>query len=128
MEIVPKQPSRNGPEEWFRGQVWIDSIVAGHEAPRPSVLVVRFAPGSRTAWHSHEVGQTLFVTEGRGLVQSRGDRIVEMHEGDVVYTPGGEEHWHGATADHFMSHLSITEGATQWGAHVTDAEYDAERG
>ena len=35
----------------------------------------------------------------------------------------GEEHWHGASPGHFMTHLSITEGGPHWGPHVTDAEY-----
>ena len=48
---------------------------------------------------------------------------LEIRPGDVIYTPEGEEHWHGATPEHFMTHLSITEGALYWGDHVTDAEY-----
>jgi quercetin dioxygenase-like cupin family protein len=123
MEIVPRQPSVKGPSEWFTGDVWIDVIARGQEQSRLNVAAVRFAPGARTAWHSHTLGQTLYVTEGRGLVQSRGDRMVEVHPGDVVYTPTGEEHWHGATRDHFMVHLSMTEGEAHWGDHVTDAEY-----
>ena len=67
-------------------------------------------------------------------MQSRGGDIVDIRSGDVVHTPGDEWHWHGATADHFMAHLSMTEGVedghgpeTQWGAHVTDAEYRGEQ-
>ena len=86
---------------------------------------VHFSPGARTAWHSHEGGQTLYVTEGWGLVQSRGDQVGDLRPGDVVYTPDAEEHWHGAAPDHFMTHLSITEGGPHWGAHVSDAEYHA---
>ena len=56
-------------------------------------------------------------------MQSRGEPIVEIRPGDVVYTPDAEEHWHGAAHDHFMTHLSITEGDPNWGDHVTDAEY-----
>ena len=91
---------------------------------------VHFTPGARTAWHSHALGQTLYVTEGAGLAQSRGGEIIEMRPGDVVHTPSGEWHWHGAAPSHFMAHLSITEGAadpsrpeTEWGDHVTDDEY-----
>jgi quercetin dioxygenase-like cupin family protein len=50
-------------------------------------------------------------------VQSRGEPIVEIRPGDVVYTPDAEEHWHGAAHDHFMTHLSITEGGPHWGDH-----------
>ena len=123
MEILPKQPSVKGPAEWFTGDVWIDAIARGQEPSRLNVAAVRFSPGARTAWHSHHLGQTLCVTEGRGLVQSRGQPVTEIRPGDVVWTPDGEEHWHGAASDHVMTHLSMTEGAPRWGAHVTDAEY-----
>ena len=75
-----------------------------------NVAAVHFTPGARSAWHSHEGGQTLYVTEGHGLVQARGQEIVELSPGDVIFAPDGEEHWHGAGPDHFMTHLSITEG------------------
>jgi tRNA (cmo5U34)-methyltransferase len=84
---------------------------------------VHFTPGARTAWHSHTNGQTLHVTDGEGLVQSRGEPVVTIHSGDTVHTPGDEWHWHGATPDHAMTHLSITEGDATWGEHVTDDEY-----
>ncbi len=123
MEIVQKQPSANGPAQWFTGDVWIDAVGRGVAPSRLGVVSVHFAPGARTAWHSHAGGQTLYVTDGRGLVQSRGDRIAEIRPGDVISTPDGEEHWHGAAPDHFMTHLSITEGDATWGPKVTDDEY-----
>jgi quercetin dioxygenase-like cupin family protein len=123
MELQPKQPTVKGPPEWFTGDVWIDPVATGPDPSHLNIGSVHFSPGARTAWHSHEGGQTLYVTEGRGLVQSRGDRLMEIHPGDVVYTADREEHWHGATPDQFMTHLSITEGNPHWGAHVTDDEY-----
>jgi quercetin dioxygenase-like cupin family protein len=130
MQIVPKKPTVRGPAESFTGDVWIDGIAQGEEPSRVRVNAVRFTPGAHTAWHSHALGQTLYVIEGAGVVQSRGGDIVSIRAGDVVHTPGDEWHWHGATPDHFMAHLSITEGVpdghgpeTKWGAHVTDAEY-----
>jgi quercetin dioxygenase-like cupin family protein len=123
-EIQPKRPTVKGPAEWFTGDVWIDSIVAPHDHSPLSVGAVHFTPGARTAWHSHEGGQTLYVTEGRGLVQDRGEEIVEIHPGDVHVTADGHEHWHGAAHDHFMTHISITQGAATWGDHVTDDEYN----
>jgi quercetin dioxygenase-like cupin family protein len=121
--LQPKQPTAKGPAEWFTGDVWIDSIVQAREPAPVNVGVVHFAPGARTAWHSHDGGQTLYVTEGRGLVQSRGESVVEIRPGDVHFTPDGTQHWHGAAHDHFMTHVSITHGAATWGDHVTDAEY-----
>ena len=132
MEIQPKQLSMRGSAEMFTGQVWRDPIAEGQPPSRLRVNLVRFTPGAHTAWHRHASGQTLHVTDGRGLVQARGGEIVENRTGDTVYTPPGEWHWHGAAPEHFMAHLSLTEalGAgqdgpeTEWGAHVTE-EYPA---
>jgi quercetin dioxygenase-like cupin family protein len=126
VDVQPKKPTVKGPAEWFTGDVWIDSVQTQEEPPL-NVGAVHFAPGARTAWHSHDGGQTLYVTEGRGRVQLRGEDIVEIRPGDVHYTPHAHEHWHGAAHDHFMTHLSITQGQATWGDHVTDAEYRGER-
>ena len=123
MEIQPKAPSMKGPAEWFTGDVWIDTIARGQAPSRLSVSAVHFTPGARTAWHSHSLGQTLYVSEGEGLIQSRGEAIVTIRPGNVVHTPAEEWHWHGATPDHFMTHMSMTEAAADWGDHVTDEEY-----
>jgi quercetin dioxygenase-like cupin family protein len=130
MEILTKQPSAKGPAQMFTGDVWFDVIAKGSEPSRLRVNMVRFAPGARTAWHRHAMGQTLHVTEGIGLVQSRGGELVVMRPGDTVWTPPGEWHWHGAAADRFMCHLAMWEGTedpqtpeTEWGEHITDDEY-----
>lgn len=123
MEIQAKQPSISGPADWFTGDVWIDAVLHGQPPSRLSVNAVHFAPGARTAWHSHALGQSLYVTEGEGLVQSRGEPIITIGVGDAVFTPADEWHWHGAAPDHVMTHLSMTEGDVTWGEHVTDAEY-----
>lgn len=133
MERKPRQASVKGSPDNFMGDVWLDQIARGEEPSRVRVNAVRFTPGARTAWHSHALGQTLYVTEGSGLVQSRGAGIVKIGSGDVIYAPADEVHWHGADADHFMTHLSITEAPgdperseADWGAHVTDAEYQGQ--
>jgi quercetin dioxygenase-like cupin family protein len=123
VELKPKMPSVKGPAEWFTGDVWIDPVAVGPEPSHLTVVAVHFAPGARTAWHSHNLGQTLYVTEGEGLCQSRSEPIVTLRPGDVAHTPSDEWHWHGATPDHFMTHISVTEGDATWGEHVTDAEY-----
>jgi quercetin dioxygenase-like cupin family protein len=123
VEIQPKRPSTKGPAEMFSGDVWFDVIAQGE---RLRVNLVRFAPGARTAWHRHANGQTLHVTDGRALVQSRGGEVVEIRAGDTVHTPPGEWHWHGAAPDHFMAHLAMWESLgegqpgpeTEWGDHV----------
>ncbi len=69
MEVQPKQPSAKGPADWFTGDVWLDPIAIEREPSRIRVSAVHFTPGARTAWHVHTLGQTLYVTEGRGVVQ-----------------------------------------------------------
>lgn len=132
MEILPKPPSAKGPAEWFTGAVHFDVIAPGTDT-RGKVNAVHFAPGARTAWHRHVNGQTLHVTEGAGLTQSRGGDVVEIRPGDTVWCSPDEWHWHGAAPEHFMTHLAIWDGLTdgqdgpetEWGDHVTDAEYRA---
>ena len=123
MEVQPRPPSVKGPADWFTGDVFIDAIAQGHGASPLMVAAVHFTPGARTAWHAHSLGQTLCVTEGEGRVQSRGESMVTIRPGDVVFTPGEEWHWHGAAPDHFMTHLAVTEGDASWGDHVSDSEY-----
>ncbi|HEY2266831.1 MAG TPA: cupin domain-containing protein [Streptosporangiaceae bacterium] len=136
MQLEPKPPTAKGPANMFTGDVFLDSIVQGKEPSRVRVNAVRFTPAARTAWHSHAVGQTLYVTEGRGRIQARGGSISEIRPGDIISTPSGEWHWHGAAPDHYMTHLSITEGVapdddqpeSSWGDHVTDDEYHGQGG
>ena len=123
MEQRSGQPMVKGPAEWFTGDVWLEAIARGAPLSRMAVNAVHFTPGARTAWHSHSAGQTLYVTDGEGRVQSRGEPIVVIRPGDIVWAAADEWHWHGAAPDHLMTHLSITEGDADWGEHVTDAEY-----
>lgn len=125
---MTKQPTTKAPAETFTGDAWFDVIAKGEPPSRLRVNVVRFAPGARNAWHSHAVGQTVHVTEGRGLIQSRGGDVIEIGPGDTIHTPPGEWHWHGAAPDHFMTHLAMWEAPeegpeTEWGDLVTDEEY-----
>jgi quercetin dioxygenase-like cupin family protein len=95
-----------------------------------SASSVHFTPGARTAWHTHPNGQTIYVLEGIGLAQRRGGPIELIRPGDRVFFEPGEDHWHGATANRFMTHLAMLDvgddGApATWGDHVTDEEYGA---
>ena len=112
MRTVDKPATIKNPPERFTGDVWLDLLATPQEGDqRMTVGLVRFAPGSRTAWHRHARGQTLHVRSGVALVQSRGAAVVEVRPGQTVYCPPGEEHWHGATRDDFMEHLAMSEGA-----------------
>jgi quercetin dioxygenase-like cupin family protein len=123
MEHKPKSPTAKGRSEWFTGDVYIDAVAEARGDSPAMIAFVHFTPGARTAWHSHSIGQSLFVTEGEGRIQARGEPVVTFRPGDTVFAPGGEWHWHGAAPDHFLTHLAVSEGAPEWGDHVTDREY-----
>ena len=123
------QPPRQGPAENFTGSVRVDTPFQASAPGRASGARVTFEPGARTAWHSHPLGQTLIVTTGVGRVQRWGDPVDEIRQGDVVWIPPGQKHWHGAAPDTAMSHIAIVEQldgkSTDWMEKVTDAQYGA---
>ena len=119
-----------GPSDWFTGTVYIDAVAAPSNGSRLSASSVHFTPGARTAWHTHPNGQTIYVTEGIGRAQRRGGPIEVISPGDRVFFAPGEEHWHGAAPNRFMTHLAMLEvddegNSATWGEHVTDEEYNA---
>ena len=123
------QPSAQGPVEYFTGAVRVDPLFPANEPARALGVSVTFEPGSRTAWHTHPLGQTLIVTAGCGLVQRLDGPIEEIRPGDVVWIPAGEKHWHGATATTAMTHIAIQEqleGKTaDFMEQVSGAQYHA---
>lgn len=131
MNIEPTKPTTKNPPEQFAGDVWVDTIAAPHHADqRMTVAIVKFAPGARTAWHSHARGQYLRVTQGVARFGTRDGEIVEVHPGETLYTPPGQEHWHAAAHDSFMEHIAMLEvgddpaQTTIWKEHITDADYE----
>jgi len=129
MEITRNGPDTSpGPSDWFTGAVYVDAVASPSGASRVSASSVHFTPGARTAWHTHPNGQTIYVVEGVGRCQRRGGAVEEIRPGDRVFFEPGEEHWHGAAPDRFMTHIAMLEvdedgNAAAWGAHVTDVEY-----
>jgi len=122
------QPSRQGVPEWFTGNVRVDPLFMPEGAARASGAKVTFEPGARTAWHAHNLGQTLIITDGCGRVQRWGGPVEVVHPGDVVWFEPGEKHWHGASPTTPMSHLAVVErgeGPAEggWYDHVSDDEY-----
>jgi len=119
-----------GPSDWFTGAVYIDTVAAPSGRSRVTASSVHFTPGARTAWHTHPNGQTIFVLEGVGRAQQRGGGIEVIRPGDRVFFEPGEEHWHGAAPDRFMTHLALLDvddegNSASWGEHVSDEEYGA---
>jgi quercetin dioxygenase-like cupin family protein len=131
MEITRNGVATNpGPSEWFTGTVYLDPMAVPSGASRVSATSVHFTPGARTAWHTHPNGQTIFVVEGVGRAQRRGGPVEVIRPGDRVFFEPGEDHWHGAAPDRFMTHVALLEvdadgNNATWGEHVTDEEYGA---
>src|SRR5215212_6118823 len=129
MEIkrIESQPTSKGHAEWFTGSVRIQPLFEAPEPARVRGASVTFAPGARTAWHTHPLGQTLIVTSGLGWAQREGAPIEEMRPGDVVWFPAGLKHWHGATATTAMTHIAIHEAqngkTVEWMEKVSEEQY-----
>lgn len=121
------RPTRKASADWFTGTVWQDPVM---EAPAPArirALRVGFEPGARTAWHTHPLGQTLYVLSGVGLVGLRSQSPQAIRAGDTVWIPPGEEHWHGAGPETGMVHLAMQEAyegrVADWLEQVSEADY-----
>ncbi|NVB37702.1 cupin domain-containing protein [Pseudenhygromyxa sp. WMMC2535] len=121
-----RSTSKGGADE-FTGEVRVQMLMAPNGVRDFSAAYVTFEPGARTAWHSHPAGQTLVVTEGAGWVQLEGSERVEIHPGDVVWTPPGVRHWHGGTRESAMTHMAVQQqvegGVVEWFEHVDDETY-----
>lgn len=121
--------TRRANAEWFTGTVWQDPIVEAPEPARVRAVSVAFEPGARTNWHTHPLGQTLFVVSGVGRVQKLGEPVHEIRAGDTVWIPPDEKHWHGASPATGMVHIAIHEAVdgthVDWLEPVSDAEYGA---
>ncbi len=132
IQLSGSQPSTQGPDEYFTGNVRIDPLF---DAPAPARMyggIVTFEPGARTAWHTHPLGQILIVTAGCGLVQCWGEPARKIRPGDVIWCPPGEKHWHGAAATTAMTHMALVEKldgkAVDWLEKVSDEQYRAALG
>ena len=121
-----RKPKR-APSDWFHGNVMQDSIIEAPEPARVRAVKVSFEPTARTAWHTHPLGQTLFVVSGIGLVGLRNEAPKIIKLGDSVWIPPEEEHWHGATKDSSMEHIAIQEAldgkVADWLEQVLDKDY-----
>jgi quercetin dioxygenase-like cupin family protein len=121
------QPSTRGPAEYFTGSVRIDSQFAAPDPARAAAAVVTFEPGSRTAWHTHPLGQRLLIVSGEGWVQKEGEAKQFVQAGDTVWFEPDEKHWHGATDRKAMTHVAIQEARdgspVNWMEQVSDEDY-----
>jgi quercetin dioxygenase-like cupin family protein len=120
-------PSSEGPEEYFTGVVKVTPLVQGEGPSCLQCAAVKFTPGARSAWHTHPKGQLLVVTDGSGLIQEWGKPVRKINKGDVIWTPPGVKHWHGADQKSNMTHTAIQESldgkVVDWMEKVTDDQY-----
>lgn len=116
------------PADKFVGEVLQDQIFVPEDPSRLRVTKVTFTPGGRTNWHTHAVGQILYVLSGVGRYQLEGEAPQEILPGDTVIIPANARHWHGAAPDQMMCHLALSESddsgaATDWLEAVSDADF-----
>lgn len=116
-----------GPAECFTGDVRREQVFSAPSPARGGFGLISFAPGARTHWHTHPLGQTLVVTAGVGWTQCEGGPKTEIRAGDVIWCPCRRRHWHGATPTAAMTHIAITESldgvAVEWAEPVSDEQY-----
>jgi 4-carboxymuconolactone decarboxylase len=121
---APPQPA---PSANFTGRARIESQFKREAPSRIGGATVTFEAGARTAWHIHPLGQTLIVTSGTGWVQREGGPKQEIRKGDIVWTPPGVKHWHGAAIEGAMTHVAISEvvegSQVTWMEQVSEQEY-----
>lgn len=130
MELITETATVKAPAERFTGDVYLNPIQTPEEPAHLTAGLVRFTPGARTNWHSHALGQTLYITDGIGLVGIRGGHVVRVSAGQTVKCPAGEEHWHGGTDTTLMAHIALVVGTgngdgTTWLEPVTEEQYKA---
>jgi len=122
------QPSAKGNGDWFTGSVRIDPLFQAPAPARAAGAMVTFEPGARTVWHTHPLGQTLFVIAGVGRAQREDGEVEEIRPGDVIWFAPGERHWHGASPAAAMTHIAIQESLdgkmVEWMEKVTDDQYE----
>ena len=121
------RPQKKASLEYFHGNVFQDLIIESPEPARVRAIKVLFEPKARTAWHTHPLGQTLYVLDGIGLVGNRNGPPKLINVGDTVWIPPNEEHWHGASEDSIMEHIAIQEAldgkVANWLEQVSDDNY-----
>ncbi|MEK7534236.1 MAG: cupin domain-containing protein [Patescibacteria group bacterium] len=96
----------------FTGEVIRQSPVTDNEGSDLSIDYVHFPKGVRNKFHKHSNDQMLIVLKGRGIVATEKQEF-EVKEGDVIWTPAGEDHWHGAAEESEFSHISVTRSHTK---------------
>ena len=107
--------------ETFTGTVWADPVMPPTDGV--TINTVFFAPRGRTYWHTHEHGQVLKVTAGKGWICKEGEAPQEIRQGDIVFIGPNERHWHGASDGSYMVHIATSIGKATWQEEVAESDY-----
>ena len=128
IHVCGSAPTGRGKPDWFTGTVSQDPIIEAPAPARVRATTVRFEPGARTNWHTHPLGQTIYIVSGICRVQAWDGKMREVRAGDVVWFAPNEKHWHGAGPSVAMVHVAIHEALdgkhVDWLEKVTDAQYN----
>jgi quercetin dioxygenase-like cupin family protein/predicted nucleotidyltransferase len=120
-------PYRGSANE-FSGEVTLKRLVWAGDSSDVEVLGVWFDAGARTKPHIHDVDQVLHVVEG---TCAYGDEngVTLVHAGELTTIPAGVWHWHGATPNAPMMHLSIRKmgNSTNWEVEEKEWHRDYEK-
>lgn len=114
--VKPDRSAAQPPDrpEYFSGAVRMHHLVRPEEPGRVELIGVFFEAGARTIPHAHATDQALYILEGEGIVATERERRI-VRAGEIAVIPAGAWHWHGATRDSAMAHLSMRPaGPTDW--------------
>jgi len=94
---IDRTQAKNDPSRvnYFDGEVHFQSLVSAADSNELDLLNVYFSAGARTRPHIHQQDQAA-ETE-KHFVSA----------GDVIIIPSETWHWHGATRNSAMSHISV---------------------
>lgn len=136
-EVYGKDSILNGPDSLFglgEENVGFQKYFIGKSYLKPlnldgvKAFNVTFEPGCRNAWHiHHKGGQILLCTDGEGWYQEWNKKPRKLHPGDVVYIAPEVKHWHGATKDHWFTHVALEipaeNASNEWCEPVDEEQY-----
>ena len=107
---VPKKDFANLP--LFTRKIVRQSPLKEIKSSDLSVDYINFAKGVKNKLHTHSNDQVLIVTKGKGIIATE-EIEFKVKEGDIIWVPTGEKHWHGAAPGFEFTHISITKTNTK---------------
>ncbi|MCC8013992.1 MAG: carboxylesterase family protein [Eubacterium sp.] len=116
----------------YTGTVYKNNLVEYEDIFNcPEVNNYTLEAGARTAWHSHEGGQLIVVTNGTGIYQEEGSEARGIKAGDVIVSEPGVTHRLG-TIDEEFAYIAVNgnpeNDSITWGDNVSDDEYNSALG